>query len=243
MKGHLLTAAFLLCAWSVTNGAYAQAVQGKTAGSSSSGNLTKERWEQIAGALGAGSKSLLVSGTVRISRQGPSEPEVIFRLAKNQDKVYYRFGETETFNNAQAYIYIDHASKRVVISQSKSVQVSFLPDPEIVAQMIEEKPGLFKETVKDKNIRISFRGEGYADCKEYAMEFDAMSFVPRNIFKRQDDPRSGSQKESEVSVLVRFQQWSTQQPAASIFDYSSLAAFTSGWKLKGPLQNYHLTVL
>ena len=242
MRNHFII--FLFIVAGVHGPLLAQMVQVKTAADLPEKILTKARWQKISVSLDIGNTFLSASGTMKVDYKAAAEPEVKFTVAKNQKKCYYRLGDTETFNNEDAYVYIDHSSKRVVISHSKSVQINLFPAPEMIAQILEQQSDLIKETIVGKNIRIGFRNEKNADCKEYAMELDAVSFAPRSIFERLDDTRVGAEIGSEVSIRIRFAQWSAQQPAAGILDYSSMVVSTpAGWKLKGAVQNYHLTVL
>ena len=120
---------------------------------------------------------------------------------------YCRLGKTETINNKQAFLYIDHEVKKMLIQAPKIiVQPPGLPFKELYKMIRQEGFNLTKTTELGLAV-ISVKNENHLSCKELSISYDTLIRSIRRIFMRVPDIMDHLNPDKETWITLVIKNW------------------------------------
>lgn len=132
--------------------------------------------------------------------------EVAYTVCKNGAQVYLRMGNTEMINNEHNYLFIDHAVKKMLISNAQKVmQAPGLPVDELFNYVTSEG-FTFSKTISDNgSATITVLNPKHISYKELSVQYDSVAKQVKKIFIRHaevTDPMNAD-KEKWITLVIK----------------------------------------
>jgi hypothetical protein len=132
--------------------------------------------------------------------------ELAYTVCKNGEQFYLRIGQTETVNNENNYLFVDHAIKKMLISKAKKAfQAPGLPVNDLYEYINSEGFTFSKKFSNNRYSTISLLNPNHISCKELSVQYDSVAKQVKKIFIRQaevTDPMNAD-KEKWITLVVK----------------------------------------
>jgi hypothetical protein len=170
--------------------------------------------------------------------------EVPYTVYKNGRQLYLRMAQTEAINNAEHYLFVDHAAQRMLLGNSRAlVQAGGLPVKESYGYIQDEGFSFTKNKINDREWRITMQNPHHISNKELTVQYDSAAGHVTRIFIRQaeiTDPMNAD-KEKWISLDVR--DWNDEPGAGSFMETKKfIQKKKDTWECTSGYQQYELIV-
>ncbi|THU38417.1 hypothetical protein FAM09_17255 [Niastella caeni] len=140
---------------------------------------------------------------------------VPYTMCKNGQQFYLRIGQTETINNANNYLFIDHAVKKMLLSDAqKVIQAPGLPVNQLY-DYIKSEGFVFSKTVSNSRFQtITMLNPNHISYKELSVQYDSARKEVRKIFIRQAEVTDPMNADKEKWLTLVVKDWNDNPEAA-----------------------------
>ncbi|MHA4894144.1 hypothetical protein ACXZ1K_05275 [Pedobacter sp. PWIIR3] len=197
--------------------------------------------------LDASGKSFFLSGKIS-SVNGADSTENInnanYLLSKSGQNFYCLFGNTETINTSEVYVFADHDLKRILVSTAKQIlSPAGMPDIKILLKNLEGEGFTLTDEVVGESEQISLKNDYHVTCKEYTVSFDAKELEPRQIFTRLSDPQHPENKGYDKTITIDIKKSGQYSDDGKYDPGRFVNKLNAKWVLSTGYEKYELIVL
>lgn len=134
--------------------------------------------------------------------------EVAYTVCKNGAQVYLRMGNTEMINNEHNYLFIDHAVKKMLISNAQKVmQAPGLPVNELFTYVTSEGFSFSKTINDNRSATITVLNPKHISYKELSVQYDSVAKQVKKIFIRQAEVTDPMNADKEKWITLAVKDW------------------------------------
>jgi hypothetical protein len=167
---------------------------------------------------------------------------VKFLFCKHGDEFYYRLGTIATINEKGVYIYIDYQTKRIIVSDEKSVtREAGLKAFGDLGMNIKSENYRLESKIRGNEQTISLINEHHISCKQYTISFDKRTMAIKRLYMRLSDFNEPLRTDNEKVVDVSIAEWDGN---ADLTKYPSkgdiVKNVNGGWKAVDAFKNYQI---
>jgi len=167
---------------------------------------------------------------------------VDFVLCKKGNALYYKLGTTETINEDGVYLYIDHAGKRILVTQQKQIgNADAMQNLTRIAATLKSEYYNMTGSVKNGIQTISFTNEHHITCKQYTVSYDTLNNEIKHIYTRLTNFRDPLNKNKDKIMDMYLSEWDDK---ALITTYTLPGEIVKSegkkWKKTKAYENYEL---
>jgi len=203
-----------------------------------------KKFEALSKLFGEDKKAYTYAGIVNIANGADSSHNIKnlnFLFCKDANSCYAKTGPTETYNGPGLYLYLEHSSKRAIISGEKKMDTPLLPDMGKLTDNLQNEHYELKDSKAGPNETISLLNEHHISCKEYALTYDTLNHHVSRIYIRLTNLHWPMDKAKEKVMDIRFTRFDSSADVSAHMDINKIA-YKDGdqWKLMAPYKNYEL---
>jgi hypothetical protein len=167
---------------------------------------------------------------------------VSFLFCKRGDALYYKLGETETMNENGLYLYIDHAAKRVFLSQQKHLNYNDgVQSITAIAKNLQGERYTLTGSVNGSQQSITLVNEHHITCKQYTVSFDTVDMQIRHVYARLTNFQDPLNKNKEKIFSVDLSEWDAKALMDSYPSTASVVKRQDGvWSKTNKYKDYEL---
>ncbi|GAB2700607.1 hypothetical protein GCM10027037_26830 [Mucilaginibacter koreensis] len=167
---------------------------------------------------------------------------VPFIMCHKANNLYYKLGQTETYNGEGVYLFIDHKAKSILISaQQPVVDNSVFKLTKGLADALNFESYQLTSQVKDSVETLTLSNEHHVSCKQYSVSYTTGELSFKRFFIRLSNPEEPLRKDNEKIIDVRINHWLKQAQINNYFSAQNVIENTGGkWKLKPKFAQYQL---
>jgi len=188
------------------------------------------------------------SGTISVADKtdtSKSVKKLSFTFCKNNSDVYYKLGDTESFNGDNMYLYLDHKNKKVLITAMKKLQAFPLFDINKFKATLGSEQYELLSTANGKLQTIKLVNEHHVSCKEYSVTFDTTSYKVTRVRSRLTNLAKPYDKTYDKIIDVELTDFSDK--GVNIISYLNrdniIEKSGTAWKLTPAYKDYELIKL
>jgi hypothetical protein len=134
--------------------------------------------------------------------------EVVYTVCKNGEQLYLRIGQTEMINNTHNYLYVDHAVKKMLISQQRQLtQAPGLPVNELFEYITSEGFQFSKQRSDNRYTTITILNPKHISYKELSVQYDSVAKQVKKIFIRQAEVTDPMNADKEKWITLAIKDW------------------------------------
>jgi len=203
------------------------------------------RFEAVCKEIGNIKGSYTLGGVMSVddkANAGNKMQNVQFLFCKQGDDFYYQLGTTATLNGQGVYLYINHQTKRVIVSQQKQTiyDMGFKQFSDMAANIASEHYKLVSKITGDEQT-ISLINEQHISCKQYSVSFNRHNMKIRRLYMRLSNPVDPLRTDNEKIVDVSISKWdSTADLSKYLSKNRVIKNINGGWKTVNEFKNYQL---
>lgn len=136
------------------------------------------------------------------------QKNVPFVVCKRGYSLYYKMGATETINEDGLYLYIDHNSRRILLSRQKTLTGgSGLQNLTRLSEKLKSEYYELSGSVKGKLQTLSFLNEHHISCKQYTISYDTSDNAIKHLYIRTTDFGDPLNKAKDKIMIMDISQW------------------------------------
>lgn len=200
------------------------------------------RFEQLCQKL-EGKDGYAFSGSVSAS-DGADTTQAIketnFIMCKKGQELYYKMGDSETINASGAYVLIDHAEKKVALSNQRDIVMPLgIQGSSLSKNLASEYYNLTSKTNGNER-SISIINEQHLTCKEYSITYDTLSNDIKRIYTRLSGSGDPLNRDNEQVIDIRIMNWEKPDGAKHYFKNKAVKKKGADWELTKPYLSYEL---
>jgi hypothetical protein len=140
--------------------------------------------------------------------------EVPYIICRNGQQFYLKLGQTETINNENNYLYIDHSVKKMLLSEAKQiVQAPNLPVNDLY-EYVTGEGFVFSKMSNRQLSTITMQNPRHISYKELSVQYDSARKQVRKIFIRQAEVTDPMNADKEKWVTLVIKDWNDDPQAA-----------------------------
>jgi hypothetical protein len=175
--------------------------------------LLLKKFNTLSDHMNSGAHACTYSGVMNIE-DGSDTANTIksldFLFCRNGRNCYYKYGNTETINEDDTYLCIDHQLKKILWGKQKDIDAPMVPDLKNLTQDLKGENYSLTCRNEGENQTLTFLNEKHLTCKEYAVSFDTTSLTVNRIYVRLTDIKDPMNHAKEKKVDIHFNSWKNQ---------------------------------
>jgi hypothetical protein len=134
--------------------------------------------------------------------------DIAYTVCKNGKQFYLQMGKTETINNDQHYLFVDHTAQKILLANSKEViQSPGLPVNDLYDYITSEGYVFSKEAGGNRLYTITMQNPNHISCKELSVQYDSVTRQVKRIFTRQAEVTDPMNQDKEKWITLTLKDW------------------------------------
>lgn len=203
------------------------------------------KFELLCKQVGNTDGNYTLGGVINIT--DPSNPKanlnhIGFLFCKQGDEFYYRLGQTETVNEQDVSLYIDHPAKRILVSPKKKVvyDIGLQQFGEMGKHIRDEQYQLQSKITGDEQT-LMLVNEHHISCKQYAIVFNRQTLKIKRLYLRLTDFNNPLRADRDKIVDVSITTWEHVANLAQYLTKNKVIKNVNGvWGTVGAYKGYRL---
>jgi len=203
------------------------------------------RFKQVCQQLDNFRGNYTMGGTVIVddkSIPGNKADKVDYMFCKHGDEFYYQMGKTVTINEQGVYLYIDPATRTIMLSPQKKVNYETrLKQFADVATTISSENYTMSRSISGNEETISLINEHHISCKQYSITFDKRTLKIRRLYTRLTNIHDPSRTDNEETIEVLISRWDDTADLSGFLTKDRIVKNIKGrWVVSNAYKNYRL---
>lgn len=142
-----------------------------------------------------------------------------YTVCKNGNEFYLRIGQTETVNNKNNYLFVDHAVKKMMLSGSKKITYTpGVPMNEIMDYITSEGYALVKTVNNNRLSTITMQNPNHVSFKELSVQYDSVTHQLKKVFMRQAEVADPMNTGREKWITLEVKDWNDNPETSKYLD-------------------------
>ncbi|HMI03907.1 MAG TPA: hypothetical protein VK541_15585 [Pedobacter sp.] len=192
-------------------------------------------------------KEFFISGSISSDDGADSIQKIVdadYVLSRKDQNYYCRFGNTETINTPEMYLFVDHGIRKIMVSASKRITTSSnLPDlSSLVKNLRGENYEVIDEVTGDTE-HISLVNENHITCMLYKLSFNAKNLRPERIYLKLRDGQEPDNKLMNKTLEIKIKECGQYSDDKKYNTNHILKRNGSAWETSPVCKGYELIIL
>lgn len=166
---------------------------------------------------------------------------ITYKIGKWDQQLYSRIGETETINNKEVYLYIDHAAKKIMLSKHKTVVQQGGLSFDKLYEYVRGEGFLLNKKTEGNLLRIGILNPNHLSLKGISIAYDSVTRQVRNIKIRQADVTDHMNENKEKWISLDITEWNEDpDPVIYLNERKFIVKKNGQWQCTAAFQDYEL---
>jgi hypothetical protein len=204
-----------------------------------------KKYAQLLTSIDPSRTEYLQIGSVKVLQEKDStviSPEMSFMVARKNNDCYYRLGATETYNLNGVYIYINHNTKKVMVTKQKQMSGASFDLAKFPKRFKDEGYEL-SSLLKNGKCQIRLINPEHLAYKEYSLSYDTVSNRVTEIFTRTaNETRPESHGQGKL-IYVSFSKIADEVDLKKYDPFEVVKQKEGQWQLQQRFKGYELIVI
>ena len=168
--------------------------------------------------------------------------DIAYTVCKNGKQFYMQMGKTETINNDQHYLFVDHSAQKMLLANSKEViQSPGLPVNDLYDYVTSEGYSFTKEAGSNGLYTITMQNPHHISYKELSVQYDSVRRQVKKIFMRQAEVTDPMNADKEKWITLALKDWNDDpDPAPYLNEQKFIEKKEHAWVTAPAYQDYEL---
>ncbi|MDQ7949124.1 MAG: hypothetical protein REI78_00335 [Pedobacter sp.] len=205
-----------------------------------------DRLAKVSTKMSVKADELLLVGQIQLNNivEGKEEKEdpVAYIFSKKDKEFFYQMGKVAYYNNKKIGVVVDDDQHRIDVLKPVDANANMMPLANInnMPELVRSE-GFVMTTTSEGNLQtIVLKNKNHFTCKEYALTFDTLSYLPKRIFARFTGDSNAETHNGERLLYVRFDK---AEPQSNISDYllnAPIQLEAGQWKVQPKYKSYQV---
>jgi hypothetical protein len=204
------------------------------------------RLEKALASLDRNKNELFFRGYMQVKEAGEAsvleEKPMDYLLIKRHQEFYYKIGNLEYFNTNKIGVLLNHDKQTISVLKKVDPQALYFASPEVnkIPEIIKSEGYKISSIEEDGLQTVSLKNEMHFTCKEYAITFDTLSFLPKRISFRLTGNSNADQHSGERLLNLVFDEVRDQSLVENYLKKMPLKLAKGKWEVAQDYKHYQL---
>lgn len=204
------------------------------------------RLEKMCALISPKNKEIFYEGSFSIkeigTQTGIDESPVNYLFSKRGDEFYYQTGDIRYFNSKKIGVMIDQAQREIKVLKKVKSNTLYMPTMSIdeLPSMIESEGYVLSSSEKGALQTIFLKNKDHFTCREYALTFDTLNYLPKRIFARFTGTANTDQTDGEKHLLIELKKTTSQSAIEHYLAMMPLTFKDKKWVVSSEFKDFRV---
>lgn len=201
-----------------------------------------KQYAQLLSSIDPSRTEYLQMGSIKVLQEKDStvlSPEMSFVVVRKNNDCYYRLGATETYNLRGVYVYVNHSTKKVMLSKQKQMAGTSFNLAKFPKRFQDEGYQL-SSFIKGSKRQIRLVNPAHLIYKEYSLSYDTVTHKVTEIFTKTANESSPESQGRGKLIYVSFSKLTNEADLKKYDPFEVVKQKEGQWQLQQRFKGYEL---